>query len=215
MSDTGPLWHSQIAQGFDAAIESLTSLQGLVLRYLDSQVTETVGVRLPVPWLSQIGRSASFAPGDCGPACLAMWLRFLGHAVTVDDVSRKSGLDRGFSYTMPAHLIHAARAWGVNLYWRRYLDLEAVKAELNAGRPAIVLINYPSLRERFDKRYQSGHWLLIVGYTKNQLIYHDPYWPGPPATKGNPIFISLDDFDCAWGRNHLNGNSDRQALRMR
>jgi len=172
---------------------------------------EPPGVRLPVPWMSQLGPGAEFAPGDCGPACLAMWLDFLGFDVTVDDVSAHSGLDRGFRYTTPAHLIHAARYWNVNLYWRRYLSLADLADALDAGQPCIVLVNYPSLPERYDARYQAGHWLLVTGYDTTDVIYHDPYWP---SDRGRYVYATRGEFDRAWANNHLNGNSDRQALRL-
>ena len=175
-------------------------------------------VQLVAPWVSQLGPGAEYAPGDCGPAIVAMWLRFLGHQVTVDEVSRQSGLDQGFRYTMPAHLIKAARHWGLALYWRKGLTVADLVNELDAGRPCIVLVNYPSLPTRYSSTYRDGHWLLVVGYDEEGLIYHDPYFPSDPYSRnedemGAFLKISLADFTRAWGNNHLNGNSDYQALR--
>ena len=174
-----------------------------------------VFLRLLVPWLSQLGQRASYAGGDCGPACLAMWLRYLGHDVTVDDVSPRCWAWPGFSYTMPAHIINGARHWGVDLYWGRYLYLRDVLAELDAGQPVIVLVNYPALPARYDANYARGHWLLITGYTDTEIFYHDPYWRDVSAQAGADIHISQADFMRAWGLNVLNGNSVFQALRMR
>lgn len=169
-----------------------------------------------VPWMSQLGPTADFAPGDCGPAALAPWLVYMGHEVTVDEVSQQTGLDRGFSYTMPAHLIFAARYWNVPLYWRRYLDLDDLYSEIDRGQPVVVLVHYPSLVTKYDPNYSRGHWLLVVGYEmdangETTIIYHDPYWN---SDKGARIRISAADFDKAWSDNHLDGNSDRQALRL-
>lgn len=167
-------------------------------------------LRLLVPWLSQLGPDADYARGDCGPACLAMWLRYQGHDVIVDDVSPWCRT-RPFSYTRPAHIYWGARHWGVRLYWQRYLYLRDIIAELDAGQPVIVLVNYPALLERYDANYTGGHWLLVVGYTDPEIIYHDPYW----STTGANVRISKADFLRAWGLNVLNGNSVFQALRMR
>jgi len=168
---------------------------------------------LPVPWLSQLGDDADFAPGDCGPACLAMWLRYLGHDdITVDDVSEMSGRPPGYRYTLPAHLYYTAKEWGVTLYWQHHLRTDNIRAEIDAGRPVIALVHYGALPEfvRFDSRYKAGHWLLVVGYTDEQIIYLDPYW-----TEGGQKTISIQAFYTAWDNNHIDGNSDRQLLRMR
>lgn len=189
----------------NATIELGEELRGLAKEEAPTPLSK-------VPWLSQLGNDAAFARGDCGPAVLAMWLRSFGHDVTVDDVSRQSGLGRGFSFTMPAHLIRAARHFDLDLYWRRYLDLWDLRNELDAGRPCIVLVNYPSLETKYDPVYTYGHWLLLVRYTVGYFYYHDPYWLDD---RGANIEISNTLLSYAWNRNHLNGNSDRQALRSR
>jgi uncharacterized protein YvpB len=182
--------------------------------YIDSIIAGLVqptGRRLAVPWVSQLGPGADFAPGDCGPACLAMWLRFLGHkTVTVNQVSAQVNLPRGYSYTMPAHLIQAARHWDVDLYWRRGLELDALRAEIDRGQPAIVLVHYPFLPLKYDPRYDAGHWILVNGYAENKVVYLDPYFQ-----TGGEVDATIDDFMNAWGNNHLDGNSDFQVLRVR
>ena len=170
---------------------------------------------LPVPWISQLGKDAAFAPGDCGPACLASWLLYLGHdGVTPDDVSANVNLPRGYRYTMPAHIIRAARAWDVDLYWRKNLFMDDIRAEIDGGQPVIVLVHYGSLPQtaKFDPSYRAGHWLLVVGYDDYYFTYLDPYADG--IERGTTIIPQVD-FLTAWSKNHLDGNSNRQALRIR
>jgi len=166
---------------------------------------------LAVPWVSQLGDGANYAPGDCGAACLASWLLYLGHeGVTVDLVSANVGLAPGYRYTMPAHIIRAAMALGENLYWRRGLSLADLRAEIDRGQPVIVLGHYDYLPDRYDPAYKKGHWFLIVGYSSDGFTYLDPYWPSDGRRT-----ISTDAFVNVWDNNHLDGNSDRQALRRR
>ena len=198
--------------------EQIINLEASALaakRDLLALLRRPAGVTLDVPYLSQLGPDAAFAPGDCGTAVLAMWLNYLGKAVTVDEVSAQTRLDRGFNYTMPAHLIWAARHWGVDLYWQRNLTLDVLRAEIDAGQPCIILVNYPSLpsRMRYDPNYKDGHWLLVVGYDTMTFKIHDPYH----STEIGGAFVSLTiaELDKSWALNHLNGNSDRQMLRVR
>ena len=166
---------------------------------------------LAVPWVSQLGDGANYAPGDCGAACLASWLLYLGHeGVTVDLVSANVGLAPGYRYTMPAHIIRAAMALGENLYWRRGLSLADLRAEIDRGQPVIVLGHYDYLPDKYDPAYKKGHWFLIIGYSSDSFTYLDPYWPSDDRRA-----ISVEAFLKVWSNNHLDGNSDRQALRRR
>jgi hypothetical protein len=182
--------------------------------YIDSIIAglaQPVGRRLAVPWVSQLGPQAAFAPGDCGPACLASWLRWLGKGpVTVDQVSEQTDLYPGYRYTMFTHLVRAARAWDVDLYWRRNLVLNDLHAEIDRGQPCIVLAHYPYLPIKYDMNYGAGHWILVSGYGEDKVVYLDPYFQ-----TGGEVDAVTDTFMRAWGSNHLDGNSDFQALRMR
>lgn len=175
------------------------------------------GIALDVPWLSQMGVSAGYAPGDCGPACGAMWLNFYGRNVTVDEMSKKTGLKPGFRYTTPGHLMLAMRSYGVNTYWRDKLVMDDLRAEIDANHPAICLVEYDYLPMRYDHSYRYGHWVLFVGYGQDergmpQILYHDPYWNN---RTGAFIVCPARSFVVAWGMNHESGNRDFQAVRIR
>jgi hypothetical protein len=170
---------------------------------------------LDVPWLSQLGRGAEYAVGDCGPACVAMLLRWRGTAgVAVDDVARATGRPAGFVSAHVLDLIGAARRWGLGLWWAKGLALADLRREIEAGYPAIALVHYPSLpaRVRYDKSYQECHFVVVMGWTDDAVLYHDPYWP--KVGQGATIRLTHQEFAYAWGRNSLRGNSNFQALRV-
>jgi uncharacterized protein YvpB len=175
--------------------------------------SEMARVRLDVPWASQLGEGAGYAAGDCGTACLTMWLRFLGHEVSVDDVSRATGLPEGFSLSGFSHLQKAGRNWGLELAWARLQSVEDLRGELEAGRPVIALVHYLSLpaRLRYDKNYPYSHWVVVVGIGEGMIVYHDPYFRGEG---GDGVEVSEREFSWAWGNNHLAGNknSDRAMV---
>ena len=166
-----------------------------------------------VPYLSQLGPDADFAPGDCGPACMAMVVRHqTGTEVTVDHVSEATGNPEGFRFTNNMTLIRTARKWGVSMYWARHLIMERLIDELDAGRPVIALIHYPSLPVRYDPKYPYSHFIVLKGYDHDYLYYNDPYWP---ANKVKSVAIAHSAFDLAWSNVTKNGNSARQCLRIR
>src|SRR5512136_647111 len=89
--------------------------------------------RIPIAWMGQNTSATTddYSNSDCGPACVAMWLNWLGHTVTVDDVSAATGLTRGYKYTLPTHLITAASHWSVVLARAITFTPSAIKAEID------------------------------------------------------------------------------------
>ena len=117
--------------------------------------------RLEVPWMSQLGPDAAYSNDDCGPACVAMWLRYLNILKTVDDVSRATGLSAGYKYTIPGQLITAAAAFGLKLQRLVNLKVEDLEARIDAGQPSIMLVHYGSLVVRYDPNFKAGHFVLL------------------------------------------------------
>lgn len=174
------------------------------------------GAVLQVPWVSQLGPGADYASGDCGPACTTMWLHYYGLTnLTVNDCSSRTGLAPGYRYTMPAHLMNIMRAYGYETVWRDGLGISELIDEIESDNPCILLVEYDQLPMalRYDKGYQYGHWILIVGHNSSEMIYHDPYFP---STAGGADIRILDDaLLYAWGHNSDSGNRNYQAIRLR
>lgn len=175
---------------------------------------EAQGVRLSVPWLSQLGPSAAYAPGDCGAACVAMLINSRGEArVTVDDVSKAANKPRGYGTLSFADIINAAQKFGIVLQHGN-ASLQTLCADIDSGKPVIALVNYQSLPlySRYDTQYNAGHYLLIVGYDNRNMIYHDPYWLD--VAKGAYKEISRADFMKAYTTVAPGNSYSAHALRM-
>lgn len=154
--------------------------------------------QLDVPYLNQLdGADADYARGDCGPACVAMALNFHGQTVTVDQVSQATGLPAGFLFTSWQTLNTAARAFGYSVVSSLGNTFDDIRSEIDAGRPVMALINYAKLPaiSKYDPAYARGHFLLIIGYDDQGVVYHDPYWHG---TDGASRRLSWGEFDAAW-----------------
>lgn len=164
------------------------------------------GQMLDVPWLSQLGPSAGFAAGDCGPAVTAMLLRYAGLEVTVDDVSRATRLPVGFRFTNYHNLIEAARAWGLGLRWVAGQRLHDIAAQIAVGWPVIALVYYQALPapKCYDPSYPYSHWLLVTGVIGEMVYYHDPYFF--KRENGANVKITQADFYSSWHQNHRAGN---------
>src|SRR5207237_7291020 len=60
---------------------------------------------------------------------------------------------------------------GVEL--RRW-TLEDVRGQLDAGHPVIAEVWYRGLPGHQDSAYNGDHYVVLVGYTDDELIYNDP-----------------------------------------
>jgi len=153
---------------------------------------------LNVTYTNQLdGVDANYAPGDCGPADVAMALAFYGKPLTVDQVGVATGLGSGFTSTSWSSLDKAAKVFDYTVGHGINCLFENIQSEIDAGRPVIALINYAQLptRNRRQPNYFGGHYLLIVGYSDTEIIYHDPNWHGQDGANRR---MTWQEFDVAW-----------------
>jgi uncharacterized protein YvpB len=175
-------------------------------------VAEPITRILPVKWIGQntARPDDDYSNSDCGPACVAMWLGYRGVTVSVDDVSRATSKPPGYIYTVFADLDRAANQYGLDLVHQfGTLTLEIIRREIDARRPVLALVHYPSLPDRFSATYAQSHWILIVGYEGKTYFYHDPYWPTEAGGALNPI--SAADLVKALQNVTANGNTAMQG----
>jgi hypothetical protein len=193
-------------------VPQMAALQHVAL-ILETMDTGQVN-KLDVPWIGQNTALTTddWSNSDCGPAVIAMWLNFVGRVVTVDQVSAATGLARGYKYTLPAVLIKAAAAYGLNLERVINITPEAIKVEIDRRVPCIALVHYASLPLRNDPNFTAGHWLLIVGYDDQGVYYHDPYWPD---SKGSFLQLTWAQLAKAMQDCTIDGNTPNQGLRSK
>jgi hypothetical protein len=159
---------------------------------------------LGVPYRSQIGAGANYRRNDCGAACIAMLLAWIGRlgGLTVDALSAETVLassDAGLS----CHALQTLAArHGLDLFADFYWSLDRLRAEIGAGRPVIALIAYRWIRGRLDQADnqagRDGHFVVVTGCTATHVLVNDPDWwlPGGqrfaiPWAEFQPAFQEL------------------------
>lgn len=198
----------------DAINADVARMMNLINVYLN--ITTGGGSFLPVPWMSQLGSKASYGSGDCAEACVAMVLSFLGKKIdSVDQVSKAAGLPQGFTSSAWWDAVKAAGAFGVVLEHAQGQTLDNLATELKAGRPVIVLVDYPSIPNdlKYDSKYNSGHFLVVVGMDDVSVFVNDPYWPDDKG--GANIIYPRAAFFKAWSTPGPGHGILQQALYVR
>lgn len=69
-------------------------------------------------------------------------------------------------------------------------NIDDIKEEIKEGKPVIVLIDPSYL---YGGLSGFGHFIVIVGFTDAELVYHDPDVP-----EGEFMQCSLETFRTAW-----------------
>jgi hypothetical protein len=130
---------------------------------------------LPVPYLSQNGPQARLAPGDCGPACVAMAIHYLTPAEpTIDEVSEAGRVQPGARYASLEQVARGARTYHLKPTLCRPLSRDKIKEQIITGKPIVALVNYGMLPDNQDTNYKGAHFVLVVGYSLDTCIFHDP-----------------------------------------
>jgi hypothetical protein len=134
---------------------------------------------LPVPHISQWSPTANRAPGDCGPACIAMVVHYLtDERPTVNEVSVECDVPKGAKWASLSQLARGARNYGLKVYHVRPLTNKRICDEIDAGRPVVALVKYDLLSTiaspNQDKNFKGAHFVLCVGYGHGTVIFHDP-----------------------------------------
>ncbi len=219
-----------ITAEFETIAQHLGALRDLVYRDMlegeggaapPSGAPPASEVRLNVPWVSQVGTGAQYAAGDCAMACVTMVLRAHGVAVTVDAVSKASGLLPGFTQAAWWDAVHAAAAYHLVLDHGYDLKLDDVVAEVRAGRPVIAIVNYQSIpaRLRSSATYDAGHFVVVVGLddapSGAHVLVHDPFWPESQAERGAFIPFTRGEFETAWTTLAPGNKLGRQVLKVK
>ncbi len=138
---------------------------------------------IDVPYRSQEDPDARRYRNDCGPACVAMYIDWLrqkrgqpAQPVSIDQLASETTLAQSDQGLYLHDLVPIAANHGVTLTLNLTLTFSAVLAELNAGRPPLVLIAYGPLIGRENQADASGHFVIVTGYDADHVYVNDPDW---------------------------------------
>jgi uncharacterized protein YvpB len=126
-------------------------------------------VKLPVPYKSQRDNSQN-PDGACNVTSIAMCLEFFKVARRrssgqFEDELYTYALEHNLSRHNPYDLAKIVQAYGAKDAFDSHAKVDAVKAWLSSGKPAVTHGYFTSF----------GHIVVLVGYDSKGFIVHDPY----------------------------------------
>ena len=115
---------------------------------------------------------------NCGPATLALYLRFFGwdgNQYDIAKIAKPESDDRNVNVEELVHYVRNYAGW-LNIEFRVGGDLERIKELLAAGIPVMIEESFTVDRQYWrEDDLWSGHYLLITGYDDAEQIFttHD------------------------------------------
>jgi len=155
-------------------------------------------VMITVPYIGQWDQTAAKYRDDCGSTCTEMVREWAGLPVlTVDSLSAQTTLATNDNGLWPSQLVPLAATNGLTLVLKSGVTVDSIKAEINAGRPVIALINYSYIVGREDKGFFGNHFVVVTGYDSQSIYVNDPDFWGANETQGHNFAIPLQQFSDA------------------
>jgi len=174
--------------------------------------------KLNVPYRSQWDADAGDHSTDCGPTCLAMMLNYLQISITPDAVYNYAHLrSKGeHDYTTFTDLARVARANDLKTSYSypnqpvlRGAAFKNLFANIDAGKPMLVLVSYAPWRQITGNQFGGAHFVVVSGYDDANIYIHDPLFGTWVArARGAYYAMSHDLFAAGWGGCSATGNTD-------
>lgn len=180
-------------------------------------------VYLRVAYMSQWDPSVGGIRNACGPTCVWMLLRTLSMwPGTVADLYNDPAISADKNnYLSVQALVALMRNKGLRASAPGSLPVDAVAAfkllndELALGHPVIVLVNY-----KYITPDEFAHFFVVVGKDEYGYFVHDPYagtidsFAAYPEALGSYRYITLADFENAWGKCDEQGNPNWMTITL-
>lgn len=141
---------------------------------------------------------------DCGAKALQVVMAYYGIDIREDKLLKELGT--GPEGTRVDKLIAAARRRGFEVEAQTQWQLRDLKARLDAGHPAIVLLQawanrYMTLKE-WQTNDEDGHYAVLIGYSRRVLLFEDPASFRRTWLRITEFMARWHDYDQVLGRRY-------------
>jgi tetratricopeptide (TPR) repeat protein len=162
---------------------------GLVASLGTGCVTFAPRSRVPGPEATVLDHAPvrAFAEDQCGPGSLSVVLNTLGDAVSAEELAASLPRDRGGG-VLSVDLLLAARQRGFSASLVSG-DEGAVRGEIQAGRPVILLLRLLNVPGRHGDIY---HYVVVDGHDPGHGLFRIQFGDGKAR------WASLEQLDGAW-----------------
>jgi len=127
----------------------------------------------------------------CGVAALQSVLAYYGVSIREDNLAKE--LKTTNDGTSKENIILFARNQGLIAAGRPKMSLDDLRKALSQRKPVMVAIQaWPDTPVDFKADWEDGHWVVALGYNKDNIYFMDP------STLGNYTYIPIPEFLERW-----------------
>ncbi|HXX66296.1 MAG TPA: cysteine peptidase family C39 domain-containing protein [Polyangiaceae bacterium] len=139
----------------------------------------------------------------CGAAALQAVLAYYGISSREDRLSAQMGATPSDGIA-PQAIVRTARAHGLAAELRENMTVEELALEVRERRPVIVELQAwaDPPRTHWESDWDDGHYAILVGIEKDELVFEDP------SVLGSRAQLSRQEFEARWhdidfGQRHI------------
>jgi predicted double-glycine peptidase len=161
-------------------------------------IGETYRSLKAAPNLIQVPLTRQAADYTCGAAALQSVLGYFGKEFRQDELvkSIKSDPDNGTPYQ---NIVQYARSLGFVVSTHTDLSLDELKGFIDNRQPVLLAIQAWMDPPRDWTTYESGHYVVAIGYDRDVIYFMDP------STLGNYTYIPITEFLSRWHDRETDG----------
>ena len=128
----------------------------------------------------------------CGVAALQSILYYYGQEFREDELAKKLGATPADGTRYP-RIVEFAKSLNFRVEVRTGMTVDDLKRLMDEKKPVILLIQaWPESTVDYARDWNDGHYVIAVGYDRQNIYFMDP------STLGNYAFISLREFPDRW-----------------
>jgi predicted double-glycine peptidase len=129
-------------------------------------------------------------PYTCGASALQAVLAYYGQEAREDVLARELGATPEDG-APPQAIVSAARARGLSAELREHLSIQDLARYVAEKRPVVVAIQaWPDRpQQRYRDDWEDGHYVIVVGVTRERIIVEDPSVLGSRGWLGHGEFL--------------------------
>lgn len=190
---------------YRSTLMTMLLLFALVLTsFLDSGTAEASGAPAvsKVKNLIRVPLTRQGTDYTCGVTALQSIFGYYGIDKRQDELSTaaKSTPEEGTSYK---HIASYAQSQGFDVNIRTNMTIDELKGYIDKRKPVLVLIQAWTESHYTADRNEDGHYVVAIGYDKNNIYFMDP------STLGHYTYIPAAEFVSRW---HDSDTKDSEVL---
>ena len=143
--------------------------------------------------LIKIPKTRQATDHTCGVASFQSLLYYYGIEIREDKLATALHAE---DYARTGEIVQYAQAQGLTVETRRNMTLAELQQYIDKKIPVMVCMqawpDKPMTIEAYQKDWEDGHWVVVIGYDKNNIYMMDP------STLGNYAYVPRAEFEARW-----------------